>query len=288
MTRLIVNDVRLEVRVRGRGEPVLLLHGFTGRGSSLGSLARALRRHGHRTISVDLLGHGRSDAPRDPTRYSVDCQADVLASLLRRLHAQPAHVVGYSMGARIGLRLAIDHPGSVGSLTLESPSAGIQNDEERRRRRADDEALAAGLEHDGLAPFVERWEAQPVFASQATLAPSTRWRLRDERVRNRPEGLAGSLRGAGQGTMLPIHGRLGEINVPSLVVVGALDEPGSERARAVASGIRRARLVELAGVGHAPHLERPRTFNRLVADFLTMQTTATEDGLSRPAIARPT
>ncbi len=106
-------------------------------------------------------------------------------------------------------------------------------------------------------------------------------------MHNRTEGLAGSLRGAGQGVAIPIHGRLGEIAVPSLVVAGALDERGTERARVVASGIRGARLVELAGVGHAPHLERPRTFNRLVAEFLSMHTAAKEVGPAQPSIVRP-
>jgi 2-succinyl-6-hydroxy-2,4-cyclohexadiene-1-carboxylate synthase len=267
MARLAVNGVRLEVRSTGTGPPVILLHGFTGRGASWSSQLPGLAR-GHRTIVVDLLGHGRSDAPSDPARYAVACQAEDIAAILTRLDAVPADVIGYSMGARIALRLAADLPATVGRLVLESPSPGIADAAARAARRARDDSLAATIERDGVAAFVDLWEAQPVFASHAQLPDTARRRLRAERLANRAHGLAASLRGAGQGVEPPIAGRLREVHAPTLVIAGALDAVGRDRAAEVASALPDARLEIVPDAGHTPHLERPLAFRRLVGAFL--------------------
>jgi 2-succinyl-6-hydroxy-2,4-cyclohexadiene-1-carboxylate synthase len=268
MTRIAVDDVRYEVRSGGRGPAVLLLHGFTGRGADWGPLLPALRRVST-AIVVDLLGHGRSDAPRDPARHALERQASDLAAILRGLGAAPAAVVGYSFGARVALQLALDEPGVVRGLLLESPSAGIADAAARARRRAADGALAEGIERDGIEAFVDSWwETSPVFAAERDLPEATRARFRTGRLRNRPHGLAASLRGAGQGAMTPLHGRLAAIAAPTLVVAGTRDPLGLDRARAVAAAIPDARLEALDGVGHAAHRESPARFRRLALDFL--------------------
>lgn len=268
MTRLAVNGARYEVRVGGRGPAILLLHGFSGRGADWSPLLPALRGSS-RTVAVDLLGHGRSDAPPDPARHALQAQAADLADILRSHDLAPAVVIGYSFGARVALRLAIDRPAVVRALVLESPSAGIASDADRRRRRADDERLADAIERDGIEAFVDSWwETSPVFAAERDLPAPTRARFRAMRLRNQPEGLARSLRGAGQGAMAPLHDRLAEIGAPALVIGGALDAVGLERAREIATRMPRARLAILDGAGHAAHREAPATFRRLVLDFL--------------------
>jgi 2-succinyl-6-hydroxy-2,4-cyclohexadiene-1-carboxylate synthase len=269
VTRLAVNGVELEVDVTGCGPDVLALHGFTGTARTWAPLVAALRDQ-RRVIAPDLLGHGRSAAPSDPARYALERQADALADLLAALDAVPTHVVGYSMGARLALVLALRHPSVVCGLILESPSAGISDAAERARRRAADDALAGQLERDGLAPFVETWEAQPLFASQSALSDDVRARLRAERLSHDPRGLAASLRGAGQGVMAPLHDRLAAVGCPALVIAGAHDPIGSERARLVAAGLPAAVLAIVDGAGHAPHLERPDAFLRLACERLAV------------------
>lgn len=274
MSRLLVNGVRLEVREIGSGPPVLLVHGFTGRGSAWHEFAVSLRNAGHRTITVDLLGHGRSDAPTDPSRYDLSKQAADLAALLEQLDAVPADVVAYSMGARVALRLAIEHPAVIRRLVLESPSPGINREVERTLRKAADEAIAQTLETDGLEAFVDLWQQQPVFASQGKLSPAARARLRRQRLSGTVPGLAASLRGAGQGVGAPVHSELGDIPCPTLVIAGVLDPGGVDRASIVAAGIPDARLAPIANAGHNIHLERPRTFNSLVRSFLAIEPSA--------------
>ena len=266
MSAIVIDGLRWEVRSRGAGRPLLLLHGFTGRGSSWGAHATALARR-FRVAVVDLPGHGRSGYAA-PARMSVGRTADDLATILAHLGAGPAHVIGYSLGARIGLRLAVAHPAAVAGLVLESPSAGIENEAQRAERRVADEALATRLERDGIADFVTAWERDPVFATHAALRPGVVARQRAIRLRSDAHGLAASLRGAGQGAMEPLFDRLRAVTSPTLVIAGALDDRGRPRAETVARGIPGARLAVLDGIGHTPHLEHPARFRRLVLDFL--------------------
>jgi len=249
------------------GDPVLLLHGFTGTGSVWTAFASSLRRKGFRTVAPDLPGHGRSGAVEDGASASVERTASDLARLLARIGASPAVVLGYSLGARVALALAVAHPGTIDRLILESPSAGIADPLERAARREADERLADEIERDGLESFIERWERNPVFASHERLDPRRAAHQREIRLRNTAGGLATSLRAAGQGAMSPLHDRLGEVRARTLVIAGALD-PARDRAEQVAAGIPGARLVVIDRVGHTPHLERSEAFRRLVIDFL--------------------
>ena len=273
MTAIDVDGRRWQVGTRGAGAPLLLIHGFTGRGTSWGNHARAMARD-HRVITPDLPGHGRSSIPADPRCAGVEQSADDLARILAGLGASPADVVGYSLGARIALRLAIAHPAAVRRLVLESPSAGLATEAERNARRRDDEARARHLESDGIEAFVAAWEREPIFASQAVLPGKATAALHAERLRNRPAGLAASLRGAGQGSMEPLHERLAGIASPTLVIAGALDPVGLQRAEAIAAGIPGARLAVVEGAGHRPDLEAPTAFRTLAQRFLQEDTVA--------------
>ncbi len=264
---LHVDGLRWHVTTRGHGPTVLLIHGFTGRGTSWGRLATSLADR-YRVSTPDLPGHGRTDTPLEPARASVERTADDLASILTERGWAPAHVIGYSLGARIALRLAVEHPGVVRTLILESPSAGVATEPERAERRDADEALAARLERDGIRAFVDRWEREPIFASQVHLPRTRAARQRSQRLHNRPAGLAASLRGAGQGSMEPLHDRLADVRIPTLVVAGALDAIGCPRAAGIAAAIPDARFHAVDLAGHAPHLENPAAFRRLVLSFL--------------------
>jgi len=268
VSRIELDGIRYEVRVTGEGPAVLLIHGFTGRASDWRPFIPAITTAGYRALVVDLLGHGRSSEPSDPARHAVERQAEDLATILRGLDVAPAVVVGYSLGARVALRMAVAEASVVRALVLESPSAGIASAEERATRRSADEALADRLEHDGLEAFLRAWEAAPLFAGEHRLPQALRDRIHDSRARNSVRGLAGSLRGAGQGAMEPLHDRLAGIAVPTLVVAGALDPVGLARARLVAAGIPDACLEIAPDGGHALHRESPATFRRLLIDQL--------------------
>ena len=89
----VIDGRRWEVWSRGAGSPLLLIHGFTGRGTSWERHTTAFARR-RRVISVDLPGHGRSGIPSDPGRASVERTADELAVILDHVRATPADVIG--------------------------------------------------------------------------------------------------------------------------------------------------------------------------------------------------
>jgi 2-succinyl-6-hydroxy-2,4-cyclohexadiene-1-carboxylate synthase len=256
------------VTEQGSGAPLLLLHGFTGAAASwdwyVGVFAASFR-----VLAPDLPGHGGTPAIANLPAMTVEATADSLATYLADERVLPASVVGYSMGARIALRLAAAHPAAVDRLILESPSAGIADPALRATRREADEALADRIERDGIAGFVTAWERHPVFASHVAADPGLLARQRAIRLASDPAGLAASLRAAGHGAMEPLHDLLAAVTAPTLVIGGTLDTVGRTRAEEVAAGIPGARLEMLDGVGHTPHLEAPAAFRRLVLDFIS-------------------
>lgn len=265
--RIRVNGLTFHVDDEGSGPCLLLLHGFTGSAATWGPHAARYRER-YRTVAVDLIGHGMTDAPPDPSRYRMErCIEDVWA-LLDALGVEGTAVLGYSMGGRVALHLAAADPGRLWALVVESASPGIDDPEERARRREADEALAAELEAHGIEAFVAKWEGLPLWATQARLPAEVRERVRRQRLQNRPQGLAGSLRGMGAGAMEPLHGRLPGMTVPTLVIAGERDEKYVRLGKQMARAMPRAELAIVPGAGHNVHLEEPDTFDGLVLSFL--------------------
>lgn len=172
-----------------------------------------------------------------------------------------ATYVGYSMGGRLCLMLALDRPDVVERLVLVSASPGIADAGAREARRASDERLAQEIERDGVSPFVERWLAQPLFAS----LPRELAQI-EERRRNSPARLTHQLRVLGQGTQPSLWDRLGELEMPVTLVTGAYDKTYTDIARRMATSIgSHAALVTIAGAGHAAHLEQPAAVAHVIA-----------------------
>ena len=167
-------------------------------------------------------------------------------------------VVAYSMGGRIALHAALREPGRFASLILIGVSAGIDSPEERRRA---DEDLASWIETHSIEEVVDRWESQPVFATQSD---ELRARQRSDRLSHDPRKLAQLLRSAGQGATPPVWDRLGELRGPVLLIAGERDKGYIDAAHRMASLMPDARVAVVPGAGHAPQLEQPD----LVADLL--------------------
>jgi 2-succinyl-6-hydroxy-2,4-cyclohexadiene-1-carboxylate synthase len=266
-----VGRVSYAVRAHGNaGSPdtVVFLHGFAGSAEDWREAAEALAGSGYRTLAVDLPGHGGTDAPADPSCYRPETTVRDIAAILTSLGVGAAHWVGYSMGARVALRAPLDAPSRVLSLTLESVSTGISDPVARDERRLGDDGLAKDIEERGIAWFVSHWESQPIFATQAFLPQSRREAQRARRLLQRPEGLARSLRGLGQGAAPDLTDRLGAIRQPALLVAGALDAAYVANARRISGLLPNASVRIVPGAGHNVHLERPEEFARALLDHL--------------------
>ena len=240
-----------------RSRRVVLVHGFTQTRRSWGPIVERLAAN-HQVVAVDAPAHGLSSS------YRVGLEEG--ARLLGEVGNEAAYV-GYSMGGRLALHLALAAPYLVKRLVLVGATPGIEDEHERAARRAADEVLAAGLEKDGLDAFLERWLANPLFATLPPEAAGV-----EERKENTARALADSLRLMGTGTQEPLWTRLKELTMPALFVVGEHDEKFTAIAHRMAtawggpSGTAHVAVVE--GAGHAAHLERPDAFLTHVVPFL--------------------
>ena len=271
MAGIPVNGVHLNVETRGAGPPLLMLHGFTGSAATWAP-AMAHFAPGHRVVAPDLLGHGRSDAPVHPSRYRAGRTVADIVAMLDQLGLRTVSVLGYSMGGRLALGLASTAPERVAALVIVSASPGLRGAAARRARAQQDGLLADAIERDGVPAFVEQWERLPIFATQASLPPATRERVRAERLGHSARGLANSLREMGQGVQPPLHARLPLLRMPALILTGELDAAYCALGKEMERLMPHARLAVVPGAGHAVHLEQPEVFRGLVVEFLSQVT----------------
>jgi 2-succinyl-6-hydroxy-2,4-cyclohexadiene-1-carboxylate synthase len=268
MTRIAVNGINLNVETSGRGDgpALLLLHGFTRAARAWEPLLPAFEDY--RTIRVDLIGHGKSDAPSNAERYSMDHAVEDLTALLHHLDIERTALLGYSLGGRVALHFAVEAPQLLWALVIESASPGLEDVAARAARVESDAALAASVETDGVEAFADRWQAIPLFASQSQLPAATLAEQRRQRLDNSATGLANSLRGMGAGAQRWLLPELPQINVPTLFLAGALDGRYAAMAPVMAETVPNAKYHVIEGAGHTVHLERPEPYAALVGDFL--------------------
>jgi 2-succinyl-6-hydroxy-2,4-cyclohexadiene-1-carboxylate synthase len=226
---------------------VVFLHGFTHTGRSWQPVIAALGER-YTSVAGDIRGHG--DASK---RLPVTLEAvvhDVLAAAPGRFT-----LVGYSMGGRIALHVALAAPDRVERLVLIGASPGIADDTERAARRRADQQLADEVQRSSIEEFARRWAQTPVLAG---LPGAVLDAAHADRLRSTPAGLAWALRGLGTGALPSLWDRLGELPMPVTLVVGQRDQKFRGIAAEMAGGIPAFDVVVVPGAGHAVHLEAPQ------------------------------
>ena len=245
--------------LRGRaGPPVVLLHGL-GSSSADWPEQQAALETGHRVLAVDLPGHGGSPLP--PGALTIEGMAGEVAALLAYLDEAPTHVVGLSLGACVALRLALQAPARVRSLTLVNAFARLQpagpSDLVRLALRA---LLLGAAPMETVAAHVARrlfpWPEQRALYESAVAA------------------LAATPRRAYVAAMRALarfdaRGQVAAIRQPTLIVAGDRDTsvPLGAKTR-LAAAIPRARLLVVPASGHATPHDQPAAFNRALLEFL--------------------
>jgi 2-succinyl-6-hydroxy-2,4-cyclohexadiene-1-carboxylate synthase len=263
-----VHGVSYYVRRTGQGEPLVLLHGFTGSSDTWTPFLSMWEQH-FQCISVDIIGHGKTESPADPSRYSVDKAAKDLLAILDYFQIQKANFLGYSMGGRLALSFAVLHPSRVHKLILESATPGLRTEAERKERRKQDEDLARLIETDGIRAFVDRWENHPIFNSQKRLPDEKKQSLKLQRLENHPLGLANSLRGMGTGVQPSWWDQLSSITFPVLLLTGELDEKFCRIAEEMNKLIPNSLWIKIKDAGHAIHVEQAKIFGKIIVDYLS-------------------
>ncbi len=238
----------------GTGPRVVLVHGFTQTGRCWGPIADDLEAD-HEVVRVDAPGHGGSAEVEAGLRDGAGLIGDA---------GGLATYVGYSMGARYCLHLALAQPSRVRALVLVGGTAGIEDRAERAARREQDLRTAQRIAADGLEAFLDGWLSQPLFA---TLDPEAA--CRTERLANTVRGLQSSLVRAGTGSQVPLWDQLPRLTMPVLVVAGQLDAKFATLGERMATAIgANATLALVPEAGHTAHLEQPATFLGILRPWL--------------------
>jgi len=248
-------------------ETVVFLHGFTGSTKTWNPIVEQFPET-IRCIAVDLLGHGETDSPIEPSRYQIKEQFMDLHELFVSLHMTNFTLVGYSMGGRIALAFALEYPNMVNRLILESASPGLITHKEQQNRIIADEKLAKRIEIEGVESFIDFWQDIPLFQSQKKLTESKKQLIRQERLQQSSVGLANSLKGIGTGQQPSYWASLDQLKMPVLLITGELDQKFNLIAQQMKNSLTNAEHVQVSAVGHAIHVENPVQFATIIKEQL--------------------
>jgi 3-oxoadipate enol-lactonase len=248
----------LHYATAGEGDPVVFIHGF-GLDLSMWDPQWQAFAQRHHAIRYDMRGYGGSSLPEGPYSHVAD-----LLALIDSLGAGPVHLVGLSLGGRVALRVAAQHPEAVRSLTLADPALDghVWTNDWLQRWRAMTEAAKRG----DLSLAKKLWWEHIVFApanTQPPLADSLRVMI------DRYSGWHLRYPDPGAAPQTPIAQMLPSISIPTLVMVGELDLPDFQAiAQRLGKELPQVELQTIAGSGHMSNMEAPRVFNDLVLEFL--------------------
>ena len=270
--KLKVNDVELEIIEAGAGNPdrLLLVHGFGGSKEDFTHYLPRLAATGWHAVSPDLRGHGGSSKPQDEAAYSLEQLANDLDALLDALGWDTAIVLGHSMGGMVVQLFALARRERVRALILMDTSHKLPD-------HVDASMVAAGQQvvRDGgtellveigkkstepgpldTIPYIEMCKADPAFKAWSdykTLQFSgAAW-----------AALAGDM--ATQDDRLE---QLATLTMPTLVVVGEMDDGFAKQSVAMSEAIPNAQLAVIPGGGHSPQFEAPTAWWDAVRPFL--------------------
>jgi 3-oxoadipate enol-lactonase len=254
------SGVAMSYRALGEGDPLVLLHAFPLNGRMFESQMKAFSGS-YRVVAPDYPGFGRS--PRSPAQPDVHYYAEVVRSLLDRMHLERVILGGVSMGGYVAFECMRLFPERVSSLVLANTRPEPDSEEMRETRNE----MAFRVAQEGVGILVElqmeRLLAPDTLQNNEELVENVRAMIVD----NSPDGAVaalGAMRERPDSTPL-----LSEIGIPTLVVGGEEDSISTpEIMGAMAAKIPGARHVTIPRTGHLSNLEAPEQFNAALGEFL--------------------
>jgi len=266
MTQVAINGVQLHVEQNGKGnETVLFCHGLLFSGKMFDQQVAYLGER-FRCVRVDFRGQGQSEVAN--SGYDLETLTDDIIALIEHLDLAPCHLVGFSMGGMVGMRVALARPDLLKSLVLMNTSAEAENWRKRPRFAALN-LVARWFGIDKVAPRILDLLFSPRFATDPALAEARqRWMayvLSNDRI-----GVTRAVRGVtSRGSVLEA---LDRIKLPTLIVTSDQDiTTPPEKAERMQARIAGAELATIAEAGHMSVAEQPEAVNQLLDAFLTEQ-----------------
>ena len=248
-------------------KPVLLfLHGFMGGSADWADIAISLSDE-YQSIAVDLPGHGKTVVTGGPDAYKMENCAAGLLCLMEELEISKCSLVGYSMGGRLALYLAVRFPEQFSKVVIESASPGLKTKQERQARIVRDEELSQLLKAGPLDQFLAKWYDQPLFATLKK--DQVRFKeLVKSRLNNDKAGLALSLRMMGCGAQPSLWEEFYKVKSLLFIIAGEKDEKFQKIGRKLAAECKMASLSIVRNAGHNVHFENFEEYVKQVRGFL--------------------
>ena len=248
MAKLDRDGVKIHYEVHGKGPTILLSHGYSSTSRMWDGQVAALKDR-YQVVVWDMRGHGDSDYPADPSKYSEALTVGDMAALLDAVGANRAIIAGLSLGGYMSLAFNATHPDRVQALMLFDTGPGFKKDEARAKWTETAHQRAARFDAQGLAALNSSDEVRIV-------------RHRDAK------GLAGAARGMLAQKDDRVIQSLDKVAAPTLVLVGANDTGFLAATDYMAAKIKGATKAVVPDAGHAANLHQPALFNQAVEAFL--------------------
>ena len=259
--KIKANGILVNCEIQGKGENLILIHGAGGNLNMWYHQLPVLSKSYH-VITYDVRGAGETESP--DTGYSIPLFVEDIHELMIAMGVAEAHILGYSMGGRIAVEIAINYPQMVKSLVLSNstlqPSRPSRESVEGWRTMLD--ILDKG-DIKKAAEIIASGAFSPGFISKN---PAEFEKYRNVVLRNKPDGLARIMRSLVTPAAPP---DLSKIRCPVLLIMGANDpNVGGEQGKKAQEEIAGSKLIILP-TGHAAPVELPDRFNSAVMEFLS-------------------
>lgn len=267
-----INGVRYATRVHREDSSLpflLMLHGFMGDSRGFSHLVEGLSKTCN-PITVDLLGHGKTEKIYDPDRYGENRQIEDILSIVKSIGMSPVFLYGYSMGGRLALKTVQAEPSLFKGLILESTTFGIIDERDRKERQETDKLRAKAIQED-FTGFLEEWEDLPLFQTknEPHKQPAKSYSYKRIHSEQDPEALAASLRGFGTGFMTPAREEDQNYGGPVLLLAGSDDQKYIDINKKLKQFFGHAE-IRILSAGHRVHVDNPVNLTREINLFIEL------------------
>jgi NAD+ synthase len=269
---LVQNSGPLNYVVDGAGPPVILLHGMSASLADWSRLMPQLVSAGYQAIAVDLLGHGDSAKPADPSHYSIQVVYAALEEWIDRLDIhRPFYLIGHSLGGYLSLTYALNHPERVQALVLLNPLYSL-----KQLTGMLDLMMPLSSVGIGLLKAAPQWLVNSFLSYNDSFLTKvdgeTRWAYSRDIKRASPYFLRLPA------TAPDLTPRLPYITPETLVLWGVGDriEKADSFPHLVAA-LPNATGKPIANCGHHPHQTQPELTSRMILDFFTLHPVQIEE-----------
>ncbi len=259
-----IENIRYHIQIKGKGKPLICLHGFSENLSTW----ELLELEGYKLILIDFIGHGKSDKPYCRKHYSLEVIKKHLNKLIHQLGFNKYSMLGYSMGGRIALAYALAYSNEIDKLILESTSYGECGLINRLKRRKSDLSLAKNIRENGIEWFNEYWGNLRIFNSQRKLPKEIINDIRKRRLLNEAYVLSNTLMCTGQGKFPCLKNKIVNLSMPVLYISGEYDTKYKKVGNDFEELNLNVKHKTINGVGHNTHIEDANAFVEALSEFL--------------------